>query len=69
MINDKIKAKIMGLKVAPEHILAVFEDIAADVRIREIPSATLVVPLFEDGDLEHGDFAPELHFVIRRAEL
>lgn len=68
MISEKVKAKILGLKLTNESLLSLFEEIAADVEIRDIPAATLVVACFEDGDLEPGDFAPELHFVIRRTE-
>lgn len=68
MINEKVKAKILGLKLTNEHLLSLFEEIAADVKIREIPAATLVVACFEYGDLEPGDFAPELHFVVRKVD-
>jgi hypothetical protein len=68
VLNDKVKAKILGLRLTNESLLAMFEEIAADVKIREIPSGTLIVPLYEDGDLKPGDFAPELFFVIRRVE-
>ena len=65
-LTEAIKAKIMGLKVNNQAYLELFEAIAADAEIRGVPSATLVVTVYGEGDLSPGDWAPELHFVVRR---
>lgn len=65
-LNDKVSGNISATKITPELMLQVFENIAGDCLIRESPAGTLVVLLYKDGDLEPGDFAPELHFVVRR---
>ena len=65
-LNKAVTAKVMGLKVSNQAYLELFEAIAADAEIRSVPSATLIVPIFELGDLSPGEWAPELHFVCRR---
>ncbi len=66
LLNEAVKAKVLALKVSPQAYLELFEAIAADAAIRSVPSATLIVPIFEDGDLSPGEWAPELHFVMRQ---
>ena len=65
-LTEAIKAKIMGLKVNNQAYLELFEAIAADAAMRDVPSATCIVPVYEYGDLSPGDWAPELHFVVRQ---
>lgn len=65
-LNDAVKAKILGVKVNNEAYLELFEAIMADAQIRELPAATCVVCLYDEGDLQPGEFAPELHFVVRK---
>lgn len=66
ILNEATKAKLLALKVNPQAYLELFEAIAADAEISDIPSATCIVPIYDEGDLSPGDWAPELHFVIRR---
>lgn len=65
-INKRCQDNILSMKVSPGAFLELFESIAADIEIRESPAGTLVVLCYKEGDLEVGDFAPELHFVVRR---
>lgn len=67
-LNENVKQKILGLKLTPELLLDCYTAIAEDAVIREVPAGTLIIPLYEDGDLESGDYAPELHFVVRVVE-
>ena len=65
-LTEAVRAKIMGLKVDNQAYLELFEAIAADANIRGVPSATLVVTIYGEDDLSPGDWAPELHFVVRQ---
>ena len=65
-LNEAVTAKVLALKVNPQAYVELFEAIAADAAMRDIPSATCIVPIYAEGDLQVGDFAPELHFVVRR---
>ena len=65
-LNEAVSAKIMALKVSNQAYLELFEAIAADAAMRGVPSATCVVTVYEEGDLIPGEWAPELHFVVRQ---
>jgi len=65
-LNDKVRTKIANLRINPEAMLELFDAVTADAFIRELPSATCVVLCYEDGDLEPGEYAAELHFVVRK---
>jgi len=67
-LTEAVKAKILGVKVSNQAYLELYEAIMADAQIRELPCATCVVLLYEEGDLSPGDWGPELHFVVRKVE-
>lgn len=46
-----------------------FTAVANDSRLKENPSGTLIVPMYDESSgLQVGDYACELHFVVRRVE-
>lgn len=65
-LTEKVKQNILNTKINPELMLQVFENIAGDCQIRESPAGTLIVTIYKEGDLDVGDYAPELHFVVRK---
>jgi len=46
-----------------------FQAASNEAAVLEKPSVTIVVPLYdEECKLQTGDYAPELHFVVRKVE-
>ena len=65
-LTQPVVDKIMRLKVSNQAYLELFAAIAADAEMRNLPSATCIATIYEEGDLSPGDWAPELHFVVRK---
>lgn len=61
------KIKAMASDNTGQSFCDLFTAIANDSEVQNKPSATLVLPLYDEGsNLRGGDWAPELHFVIRK---
>ena len=65
-LNDAVVDKIHRLKINNQAYVELFAAIAADAEMRNLPSATCIATIYDDGDLSPGDWAPELHFVVRK---
>ena len=71
MIKPDCESKIRSMMAnsTGQSFCDLFNAIANDASIERKPSATLVLPLYDDtSKLESGDWAPEIHFVIRKVE-
>lgn len=66
VINPVVSEKIRNLRISPDGLLEFYENIAADAEVQNLPASTLVIPLFEEGDLSPDEWAPELHLVVRK---
>lgn len=70
-MNSDCAKKIQALdkEFAAGALLGLFTATINDAEEQKLPSATLAIPLFdENSGLQSGDWAPELHIVVRRIE-
>lgn len=66
-MKEAIENNILGLNISPQRVLDTFKAIENDIKDTDLPAATLAVPLYGIEDkLEAGDWAAELHFILRR---
>lgn len=50
-----------------ENVDLIFLEIEKHCIEHDLPNATLAIQYYEEGDnLGHGDYVPEIHFVLRR---
>lgn len=72
MIPEQCKDKIRAMSQQDnirEGFVELFTAVSNDADICNLPAGTLVIPMYdEDDNLQPGDWAPELHFVVRRVE-
>lgn len=70
MLKQQVADNIRGLSKAPDigaSFLEMFETLCADCKQNDLPSSAVIATMYtEDSKLEPGDFAPEIHFVVRR---
>jgi hypothetical protein len=56
-------------KAPPQGFVDMFEAVANDAQAQNLPSGTLAVPMYdENSGLKKGDWACELHFVVRKVD-
>lgn len=59
--------RIQAGKVGGDRLVELFETLAADAELNEVPVMTLVVPYIDEADeYEKGKYVPELHLVVRK---
>ena len=59
--------RIRDGKIGGDRMVELFETLAADAELNEVPVMTLMVPYIDDADeYEKGEFVPELHLVVRK---
>ena len=47
----------------------IFIAVSNDAEAQDLPSATLVIPLYDEAcNLQPGDWAPEIHLVVRKVD-
>lgn len=70
MIRNECKEIIMGLgndKEVRQGFVELFEAFSEDPAVQELPATTYVLPCYdENSGLQPGDFAPEIHLVLRK---
>jgi hypothetical protein len=50
-------------------MIELFETLAADAELNEVPVMTLMVPYIDETDeYEKGQYVPELHLVVRKID-
>jgi len=55
--------------VGGDGMVKLFETLAADAELNEIPVMTLMVPYIADEDeYETGQYVPELHLIVRKVD-
>ena len=56
-------------KIGGDGMVELFETLAADAELNDIPVMTLMVPYIDDDDeYETGQYVPELHLIVRRVD-
>ena len=61
--------RIIEGHVGGDGMCKLFETLAADAKLNEIPVMTLVVPYIEEtDDYINGSYVPELHLIVRRID-
>lgn len=70
MIPETCKNKILAMAAAPkiaEGFVELFSATIKDAKVGDLPAGTLIVPMYDESDdLQPGDYACELHFVVRK---
>lgn len=62
-------SRVLDSYTGGEKMLPLFETLAADAELNNIPALTLVIPFIEEGDeYKTGSYVPELHLIVRRVE-
>lgn len=67
LLHEPSIARIREGKIGGDGMVELFENLAADAELNNIPVMTLMVPYIEDTD-EYKDnkYVPELHLVVRK---
>jgi hypothetical protein len=61
--------RIRDGKVGGDGMVQLFETLAADAELNEIPVMTLMIPYVADEDeYETGQYVPELHLIVRKVD-
>lgn len=72
MLPKDCELKIRALAAAPQietAFVELFTAVINDAKIRNLSAGTLVVPMYDENSGFHsGDYAAELHFVVRKVE-
>ncbi len=72
MIRSECKEIIWGLgdnSSIRQAFIELFDAISDDAMIRELPAVTHILPCYdENSGLQPGDWAPEIHLVLRKVE-
>lgn len=69
LLNKKCAKRIAAGKASGEHLVQLFETLAADAELHEESVADLAVYYLEPSDeFVVGEYVPELHLVVRRVE-
>lgn len=59
--------RIRAGRVGGDQMVELFENLAADADLNEIPVMTLMVPYVDDGDeYKIGQYIPEIQLVVRK---
>lgn len=59
--------RIRAGKIGGDGMVELFETLAVDAELNEVPVMTLMVPYIDDADeYEKGQYVPELHLVVRK---
>lgn len=68
MIAADCQKKVLGLADRPQQgFLDLFNSIAREAELKQLPASTMVFPMFdENSNLVAGDWAAEIHFVVRK---
>lgn len=61
--------RIRDGKIGGDKMIELFETLAADAELNEVPVMTLMVPYIDEIDeYEKGQYVPELHLVVRKID-
>jgi len=61
--------RIRDGKIGGDKMIELFETLAADAELNEVPVMTLMVPYIGEADeYEKGQYVPELHLVVRKID-
>lgn len=67
LLHDPSIKRIRDGKVGGDGMIELFETLAADGELNDIPVMTLMIPYIDETDeYEKGKYVPELHLVVRR---
>lgn len=71
-LKPDVEDKVMGLgkgEAVNRGFLDVFRAMANEANFDGAPSKTMILPMYDDSSaLQPGDWAPEIHLVIRKVE-
>jgi hypothetical protein len=69
ILHEPSLERIKAGKIGGEQMVKLFETLAADAEVNNIPVMTLAVPYIADGDeYEDGKYVPELHLIVRKLD-
>ncbi len=70
MIAEDCKKKVLGIADRPQQgFLDLFVAISREAAAEGLPARTLVFPMYdENSGLRPGEYAAEIHFVVRKVE-
>jgi hypothetical protein len=69
LLNDKCAERIAAGRASGDHLVKLFETLAADAELHEESVADLAVYYLKpDDEFVVGKYVPELHLVVRRVE-
>ena len=69
ILHEPSIARIEAGRIGGEGMVQLFETLAADAQLNEVPVMTLMVPYVDDGDeYKTGKYVPELQLVVRRVD-
>lgn len=66
MFSNELRAKILKMEWSSRAVADLLTAVASEAKACNLPSSTLVIPCYEAGDLQPGDYAPEIHIVCRK---
>ena len=69
-MNEKCigNVKEFGQNIKAEHLISIFNQMEIEAKDQDLPAITLITSLYGPGEVEPGDFAPEIYFVLRKVE-
>lgn len=69
LLHEPSTERIRKGKIGGDGMVQLFETLAADAELNDVPVMTLMVPYVEDSDVyEDGKYVPELHLVVRKVD-
>lgn len=69
ILHEPSIARIEAGMIGGEGMVQLFETLAADAQLNEVPVMTLMVPYVSDEDeYETGKYVPELQLIVRRID-
>jgi hypothetical protein len=69
LLHEPSIARVEGGRIGGDGMVQLFETLAADAQLNEVPVMTLMVPYVDDADVyETGTYIPELQLVVRRVD-
>ena len=67
MIHEDCRDRILQTQLTPPNLVALFNKLADEAEKNGLPAATVVTVFYDENcSLKEGDFAAELHLVVRK---
>jgi hypothetical protein len=68
LLYDPSIKRIKEGKIGGDGMVTLFENLAIEAEQNEVPVMILIVPYIDDSDKpENGEYIPELHLIVRKA--